>query len=86
MKAGYHENVYYYWQKRLREAASKELVPAAREAEQAPSAPEGWVTCEKAGAKAPPLAVEIGPYRVVVEKGTDAEQIANVCRALASIC
>jgi hypothetical protein len=84
--AGYRENVYYYWQKRLREAACKELVPAARRVEQEPSAPAGWVTCEQAEVKAPPLAVEIGPYRVVVEKGADAEQIANVCRALASIC
>ena len=88
MNAGYHENVYYYWQRRLREAACQELIPVAQEEKRMASAPEGWVRCVKPerSTSQPTLAIEIGPYRVVVGNDVEAEHLAKVCRALASIC
>ena len=86
--AGYHENVYYYWQRRLREAACQELDPAAQEERRMASAPEGWVSCVKPerSTSQPMLAIEIGPYRVVVGNDIESEHLVKVCRALASIC
>ncbi len=86
--AGYHESVYYYWQRRLREAACQELIPAAQAERRMARAPEGWVSCIKPeiSASQPTLAIEIGPYRVVVGNDIEPEHLVKVCRALASIC
>ncbi len=47
-EAGFHENVYYYWQRKLREAAC-ELTTQTRDASAAGSlVPNGWAVCEKA--------------------------------------
>lgn len=76
--AGFHENVYYYWQRKLREAAGSEksLVP------------NGWTICESAGptSKGSSLAIEIGGYRLHVEAETDPELLAKVCRVLKALC
>ncbi len=79
--AGFHSNIYFYWQRKLREAACQELVP------QGGGAPSGWVACVKPETKSPsPLTIEIGQYKVHVDQATDAAQLARVCRMLASIC
>ena len=85
--AGFHPNIYFYWQRKLREAACRELVPAGQETRQLPDVPRGWMACVKAETKAPsPLTIEIGQYRVLIESNADAEQLAKVCRVLAAIC
>jgi transposase-like protein len=86
-RAGIHPNVYFYWQRRLREAACRELVPAAQETCQMPGAPSGWVACVRPETKPQsPLTIEIGQYRVRVEPNADADELAKVCRVLSSIC
>ncbi len=86
--AGYREHVFYYWQKRLREAACRELIPATIQAMQrGAGAPQGWVTCVKPEPQgSSPITIEVGQYRVHVNAGVDTEQLANVCKILASIC
>ncbi len=85
--AGFHPNIYFYWQRKLREAACRELVPAGQETRQLSSAPSGWVACVKPETKVPsPLTIEIGQYKVHVGQAADAEQLAKVCRVLSAIC
>jgi putative transposase len=96
-QAGIHENNYYYWQKKLREAAVKthaqEHKPQRYQTHQeVKEVPSGWALCEaKKSTKhenieQSPLIISIGHYRVEVSPETDMEHLANVCRLLASIC
>jgi transposase-like protein len=85
--AGFHPNIYFYWQRKLREAACRELVPATQETRQMSTAPNGWIACVKPETKSQsPLTIEIGQYRVLVEPNADADELAKVCRVLSSIC
>lgn len=81
------ECVYYYWQRKLREATCSEL--SVQKVEQAKSAvePNGWVSCapqEREGAGR--IVIEAGKYRVVVEAGFDTETMGRVCQMLGSLC
>jgi hypothetical protein len=89
--AGFHENVYYYWQRKLREAACKELSTKAGQKTGGSArslVPQGWAAvCEQAeptGHKA--LVVEVGEYRVRVETDVDTALLAKVFRTLKSLC
>ena len=90
------KNTYFYWQRKLREAACRELLPATAQVESAPVVPEGWTVCEEASVKADStptpevdangLCISIGKFRVVVGTPVDPEQLATVCRVLVSLC
>ena len=82
---GIHENTYFYWQRKLREAACSGLQPAA--AEKKSLVPNGWASrCvreereQKQG-----LTVEVGGCRITVGTETDPELLAKVCRALKTL-
>ena len=83
--AGFHENVYYYWQRKLREAACQELLPATNENSVIPS---GWAICEPA--KAEPsgntIHIEIGKCRVTMSRDFNPEELTKVCRVLIALC
>jgi putative transposase len=89
--SGIHENVYYYWQRKLREAACEELADRAKKEVascETSLVPNGWAVC-KAGeveTQGKPLVVEINGFRVHVEPDTAEEQLTRVCRALKSLC
>lgn len=84
-RRGIQPNTYYYWQRKLREAAIEEMTTTIEL-----PAPRGWAAAVRAetGAEieSQTLTVEIGQYRVHV--GADAEErlLARVCRTLAAIC
>lgn len=85
--AGFHENVYYYWQRKLREAACEEL--AVQEAGSEKSlVPVGWAVCATVEpvAKDKVLTVEISGCCVYVEADTDPELLSKVCRVLRALC
>jgi putative transposase len=80
---GLHSNTYFYWQRRLREAACGGGTGAS-----ALPTPTGWTAAVPAESGAPAaraLTVEIGKCRVLV--GTDADErfLAKVCRVLVSL-
>lgn len=86
--AGIHENVYYYWQRKLREAACAELAVNTT-AESAKSlVPGGWSVCrtDDGNSNRKSLVVEVGGCRVHVEPDSDPELLAKICRALKSLC
>jgi transposase-like protein len=86
--AGIAECVFYYWQKKLREAASRELALRRDSLPEGSIAPKGWALCEAKETKAVAtgVTVEIGQYRITVERGADSETQATVIRALTATC
>jgi putative transposase len=82
---GYHENTYFYWQRKLREAACEH---AAASQEERSLVPGGWAMCRTSspGRKNKTMTIEIGSCKVQVEQDTDPELLGLVCRTLASIC
>lgn len=87
--AGICENVYYYWQRKLREATCRELIPTQQETDNQGLVPKGWAVCEptrdSAGVTGP-VSIEIGKCRITATADTDPELLVKVCRALMSIC
>lgn len=87
---GIKRQQYFYYQKRLREAACREQLPASQCAPERPvAAPNGWMICASDVAKqehSTPLTIEIGACKVIADQGVDAELLAKVCRVLTSIC
>jgi putative transposase len=77
---GFHENTYYYWQRRLRESACKGQATGAL------PAPDGWATVVSAKPEvSTALPTEIGKCRVLANRDTDERLLAKVCRVLASL-
>jgi transposase-like protein len=82
---GIHQNVYHYWQRKLREAAVNELLPAAIEPEKTEASgkwlevkvAEGLVS-EKKGS----ITVEMRGCRIAVDEETDMELLAKIHKAL----
>jgi len=89
---GFHENNYYYWQRKLREAACEELAARAQSHKAADPekrlVPSGWALCktDDSASGRKPLVVEVNGCHVHIESETDPELIVKVCRALKSLC
>jgi len=86
--AGICEKVYYYWQRKVREAAYRELLPTQEERSEKALAPRGWSVCtEKESTPVKKgITIEIGGCRVTVEADTDAELLEKTCRMLKTLC
>jgi hypothetical protein len=88
--AGVHANVFFYWQRKLREAVCSGLVPDAQSVQDGGLAPRGWAAVGIAQAEpavpAQTLAVEIGAFRVRASLETDAGLLGKVCKVLAGLC
>ena len=85
--AGFHENIYFYWQRKLRKAAHEEQASKApnRTTKSYESlVPNGWALCEAGETtdKEKPLTIEIGPSRILASQDVDLELLLKVCRVL----
>jgi hypothetical protein len=87
---GLHENVYHYWQRKLKEAACLELLPASANSGGRSITPEGWSVCAVAQPQSATVGSmvtkEIGKSRVIADSSTNLELLCNVCRMLMSLC
>jgi transposase-like protein len=87
---GLHQNRYFYWQRKLREAACKELVPAVKSRREKTETPPGWALCEAENktqtGTSGEISIEIGRSKVSANRGCDLELLGNVCRVLMSLC
>lgn len=87
---GICENVYYYWQRKLREAACQESNPAEKDKSQESVVPSGWTAiCEPthdAATEQGTVSIEIGKCCVKVDSGVSVEQLEKVCRVLMKLC
>ena len=80
-------NTYFYWQRKLREAAARQM-PGTSTAPSRALVPSGWAVCEetKAAAVESGITVEIGKCRVAVGADASSEQLAKVCKVLMTLC
>lgn len=85
---GISRNTYFYWQRKLREAACQDLQPTVSNARCEAVIPHGWAVCEEAGADSPTntVSIEIGKCRVNVGAGVSADQLEKICRVLMRLC
>jgi putative transposase len=86
--AGIQRNSYFYWQRKLREAASKEI--AAKKSQNKSkeiTVPSGWAVCKAAEHKTNEgkVYIQIGKCRVEAAGETDTELLTKVCRMLIGI-
>lgn len=80
-----NEKRFYYWQRKLREAACLELGMGESKT---PAIPSGWMMCEAADVKsiAATLTIEIGGCQIQVNESVDTELLKKVCTTLKSLC
>lgn len=74
---------YYYWQRKLRDEACRELGMVED------STPSGWMICSQQSAaikQATPITIEIGGCRVEVEDSINMGFLKDVCEVLKSLC
>jgi len=84
---GISRNTYFYWQRKLRQTACEQLLPAVQGNNNEPSVPVGWTIAEPVKEPAHgAVTIEIGTCTVKVTADTDPELLASVCRVLKSIC
>jgi putative transposase len=90
--AGFHENSFYYWQRKLREAACTETINTTQritEAAKRHPAPRGWVRCEDEtpeGSSAQScLKLEINRININVMTDTNMELLKKVCCAVKTL-
>jgi hypothetical protein len=84
---GIHQNTYFYWQHKLREAASSEVQAAATLSGEKTLAPKGWTTlCDRTDTTEwQALVIEVCGCRITVHADTDLELLTKVCRILKSL-
>lgn len=82
--AGISRNAYFYWQKKLREAACTEL---SKTEEPRNIVPSGWMqlTPKQAQHTKESLDIEINGCHVTVNAQTEPELLKKVCRTLRSL-
>jgi hypothetical protein len=87
---GLHENTYFYWQRKLREAACEKIVESGQ---QNAEIPQGWTACEVIKSelreeKCEPgsLSIEIGKCRIKIDSDVNSELLTSVCRTLIRLC
>ena len=93
-REGMPTNRYHYWQRRLRAASVKELMPV----KSGPTAPvpSGWsqiTTVAEAGTdlssgavEKAEVIIEIGKCRIAVNDSTESELLNKVCKVLVALC
>ncbi len=96
-QAGFHENIYYYWQRKLREAGAEIIkssqaeitIPEHNTAGNKNLLPSGWASCSIMPANNPQngsIEIEVNGCRITVTANTDMELLSKVSRTLLSLC
>jgi putative transposase len=80
---GISRNAYFYWQRKLRNAACMELSKLKEETVNC--VPKGWMHLTQSQEIKSTLDIEAGGCRVTVDAGTDPELLKKVCRILRAL-
>lgn len=76
---GISRNTYFYWQRKLRQAACVEFL---KQEEPVSCVPKGWMQLAHRQEIKSTLDIEVGDFRVSVNAETDPELLKKVCRIL----
>ena len=81
---GFAENTYFYWQRRLRQAAYDEIAERTVGTEKAD---RGWtrLSVAETAPKEASVRIEINGCQIEVTAETDSELLAKVCRTLKAL-
>ena len=79
---GISRDAYFYWQHKLRKAASMSL---SKPGEITAAAPAGWLQLSEAGVTKTSLTLEVCGCHITVDPTTDPELLKNVCRILRTL-
>ena len=77
-RMGVNKNTYFYWQKKLREAAAVVL-------ESYETPPQSWALCVQSQPESSEITIEINDCRITVTLETNAELLAKICRTLKAL-
>lgn len=81
--AGIHENVYYYWQRKLREAACEQIgLPGFSEVRITERQPQGEPTSPGHGQ----MRIEVNGLQITVDGGYPIEQLSALLKKLSELC
>jgi len=86
---GFHPNIYYYWQRKLREAACRELIPAEKNNDDKNAlVPKGWAVCEVVDSepKNNAIFIEVGKFKIAVDNDSSPELLDKICKVLVPLC
>ena len=88
---GINEKTFYYWQRKLREAAAQQLAGAAEpRKDQQTLIPNGWAQAciaeECTAAQAGSLTLRVGGAEIEVRQGFDEALLASVIKTLSRSC
>jgi len=89
---GIHQNTYYYWQRKLRNAASEKMMgieaQETSDSSEVGLVPKGWAVCEQGPPKGSPsiIPIKIGKCQVLTDEHTSPEALDKVCRVLVDLC
>lgn len=93
-EAGFHENVYYYWRRKLREAACEQMPDLQAETGQTDLAVSGFTEVHLAEVPPHPalpetpghLRIEVGGMLITAESGYPPSMLAALLRELRDLC
>ena len=92
-RRGVSRQAYFYWQRKIREAAVEQIVAAGEQKNSHHEImPDGWARLEapedinRKQIGSAGLTIEIGGYKVSVDESTAPELLVKVCRVLKSLC
>jgi len=86
-RQGISRNTYFYWQRKLRQVTCEQA--SQSEPDALHTLPSGWAQlciAENIEDAKSTLSIDIGGCRVTVDTDTNIDLLANVCRALMSLC
>ena len=85
---GVSRNTYFYWQRKLRETAAKQIAHEVGVSQEL--IPSGWAQVgaaeERQKTEVPGMPIEIGKCRIMADEETNPELLAKVCRILVTLC
>ena len=84
--SGISRNAYFYWQRKLREAACSEIQGTATKAKKC-LIPNGWTQLKSVedNRTEASVTIEVSGCRITTTAETDLELLAKVCRALRTL-
>ena len=81
-----NEKTYYYWQRKLRQAACDQITKQEGSLQKTGLIPAGWAQVAARDPAEETLTIQIGSIMIQATQNTDMALLAKVCRALVPSC
>jgi len=95
-KAGFHENIYFYWQRKLREASCEQLAVIGKKSTATGVAPSGFTEIRISESLRPQfrpeatssgcLYIEVGGVRITADGAYSPTKLAELLKGMMPLC